>query len=195
MNRIRRKRRRRGCLFVIIIILLIIFALSEAPGKLSEFFFPRDYDNYVKQVCDTYDIDHCLVMAIIREESNFDPNAQSVAGACGLMQLMPDTAMWVAEQAQMEISESDLFVPHHNINIGIWYIRWLIDEHYNENMMAAVVAAYNAGHSTVDSWINNGTWNGSWESLETVPYQETKEYLNRVKRSWEMYKNIYTLEG
>ena len=137
-------------------------------------------------------MDPWLIMAMIREESAFDPSAESSAGACGLMQLMPETAEWVIGQAGFSMTLEDaLWDPRSNIFVGVWYVHWLDLTYYDGNLPGAAIAAYNAGHSHVDEWLASGAWDGTLAEAENIPYAETRRYVQYVYRSYEIYQKLY----
>lgn len=140
---------------------------------------PRQYHAVVHQA------NPALVHAIIRQESRFKPNAISPAGAQGLMQLMPQTALKTAQKTKTRLGS--LSDPHVNVPLGCAHLRELLDK-YKGSMILAI-AAYNAGASAVDEWIQKygdprqlGVDLIDW--IETIPYAETRNYVQRV---WENY--------
>ena len=188
--------KRKGCgcgvlffIFILFVAGLALVALNR--DRIAEYFFPRDYQENVMQIAGEYGMDHWLVMAIIREESGFDPEAVSVAGATGLMQLMPATAEEIINRNNFDFSvEEALLDPVCNIRCGVWYLHWLAEHCYGGSMPAAV-AAYNAGRATVDAWINQGQWDGTLEDIAGIPYAETRQYLQYVYESHYMYQRLY----
>lgn len=133
------------------------YRLIIKDGRDSKYNENR-YDHIIKNLCKKYSVETALVKAIIKAESDFDPNAVSKKGAQGLMQLMPQKAR--------ELSVSDPFDPHENLNGGISYLRNLLDT-FNENI-PLVLAAYNAGENLV------------LKENRVPPYQETRKYIKKV---------------
>lgn len=178
-----------GCLGEIIVAIVLLFGAFwawENREIVAEPLFPRDHLEIVEAQCEQYGLDPWLIMAMIREESRFDDEAVSHAGAYGLMQLLPGTASWVISKSGMDIDpEAALDDAEANIRVGVWYINWL-QERYEGDLYAAV-AAYNAGQSNVDQWLTEGTWDGSLENADQIPYEETANYLRSVWRSYEVY--------
>lgn len=124
------------------------------------------YDHLIAQAADKYEIDPALVKAVIKAESNFNKQAVSPAGACGLMQLMPKTAD--------SLQVADVFHPGNNIEGGVRYLRYLLNL-YQGNLPVAL-AAYNAGEGTVSRY--NG---------QIPPYRETQTYVKRVLSYFNKY--------
>ena len=188
------KRKKRGCgCLGICVLLFLLFTAFLSREQIKEWFFPRDYEEAVTEICAPYGIDPWLVMAIIREESGFDPEAGSTAGACGLMQLMPTTAEWVIRQAGFSIAtEQALTDPYWNIAVGVWYLDWLMEWYGGGDALPMAVAAYNAGYTTVDEWQKSDQWDGSLENAEEIPYAETRQYVKYVYRSYALYQKLYT---
>lgn len=189
-----RRRRKRGCGCGVWLLLLVILALCLLwfrQDDVKEFCFPREYERAVEKYAREYDLDKWLVMAVIREESGYDITASSHKGATGLMQLMPATAEWIVEKADFDFSAEEILSdPICNIQAGCWYLDWLRDAHYPDNMVC-VIASYNAGASTVDSWLSEGIWDGTLEDVDRIPYDETRQYVEYVFRSYETYKILY----
>jgi soluble lytic murein transglycosylase len=132
--------------------------------------------------------DPYLAAAVIREESQYDARAVSRVGAIGLMQLMPTTAQAVAQRNGGAVSRNDLFDHETNIRYGVRYLEQLLGQ-FNGNLVHAV-AAYNAGPPIVTSWIQKFGDKEPDEFVESIPYQETRQYVRRVLRSYREYRRL-----
>ncbi|VAX17569.1 Soluble lytic murein transglycosylase precursor [hydrothermal vent metagenome] len=144
------------------------------------------------------DIDPFLVLAVIRQESAFDPKALSPANARGLMQLIPRTAKRIYEKLEMDKNSGApfhpdaLFDPKVNIALGVSHLAELIS--FYNGSPAPALAAYNAGRKAVDRWLKINSDKPEDEFIENIPYSETGEYVKRVIRNWILYKRIYNPE-
>jgi soluble lytic murein transglycosylase len=136
-----------------------------------------------------FNVDPLLIWAVMREESRYDPTAVSYVGARGLMQLMPSTQTWIAEQMAQEYAPGDAFHPEPNIRMGAWYLRYLLD-HFKGDLDLAIMA-YNGGAASVDSWQKDPLVTDRDDLLRWVGYGETREYLERVSLSYRVYQELY----
>jgi soluble lytic murein transglycosylase len=138
-------------------------------------------------------VDPFLVAAIIREESQYDWRAVSRVGAIGLMQVMPATANEVAQRHRLpDVTRDDLFDQETNIRIGVRYIGQLLAR-FSGNLVHAV-AAYNAGPIAVESWVVAYRGRSDDEFVELIPFQETRQYVKRVLRSYREYVRLNGLQ-
>jgi soluble lytic murein transglycosylase len=134
-------------------------------------------------------VDPYLIAAIIREESQYDWKAVSRVGAIGLMQVMPDTANAVAQRNGFpSITRDDLFDQETNIRIGVYYVQRLLEQ-FSDNVVQTI-AAYNAGPSAVENWMTLHGRRSQDEFVELIPYQETRQYVKRVLRSYREYLRL-----
>jgi soluble lytic murein transglycosylase len=160
--------------------------------------YPIRYQENIQLAAKTAQVDPLLVASVIRVESKFHSEDVSHAGAIGLMQLMPETASWIATKMQKDnanlyaatIRQSrNLAEPASNIMLGSWYIHYLTDQ-FNGNEIAAV-AAYNAGPKRVGDWLSTREWNGSLETINEIPVGETRHFVDRVFYNYALYHRIY----
>ncbi len=155
---------------------------------MHQFLYPFAYKEIVEQIAKKYEIDPLLVLSIIREESRFDPYAKSVAGALGLMQLMPATAQQFDQNLKLGINNSkDILDIENNLQIGIYYLNRLIKDF---GSYTYAIAAYNAGEDNVKKWLKNGRYRSIDEFIEDIPYDETRNYVKKVITAFFEYKRI-----
>ncbi|MFQ5513454.1 MAG: transglycosylase SLT domain-containing protein [Myxococcota bacterium] len=152
--------------------------------------WPRPFDSWVRRAVEEFGFDPALVYAVMREESTYRPGAESPAGAIGLMQIIPPTAGRIARTLKVPVFEpSSLFDPATNIRFGTYYLKSLKERFRGSAPLA--IAAYNAGPEAVDGWIARDGVQPSDAFVESVPYGETRRYLRRVLRSYQVYRLLY----
>jgi len=133
-----------------------------------------------------YKVDPLLTVAVIKVESNFNPNAKSKKGAIGLMQIMPLTAKELSEKYLnlKDFSEEKLYNPEYNIMLGVFYIKILSDM-FNNNINL-VLASYNAGLGNVQKWHQENPII-EYDSYE-MPFKETKNYVSKIDKIYTTLK-------
>lgn len=147
--------------------------------------YPLAFWPVVESVSKRFDLDPFLILSIIREESRFEPEARSPAGAIGLMQLMPSTASRLIKKANLEMKQyKDLKDIKTNIGIGTFYMKELLKDFQS---MAAAIAAYNAGEERVRNWVTAGNYRSVDEFIEDIPYDETRDYVKKVLTTYLNY--------
>jgi len=159
------------------------------PRFLSQVVLPLKYTDLIDRYCEEYKLDGALVLALIREESFFRPDAVSPANANGLMQLLLETARQVAYSHRMKVFRTDLFDPETNIRLGTEYLKNLLDK-YNGKLPLAL-AAYNAGWERVDEWMNRFGTVKDDEFIEMIPFTETRNYVKNILRNYFYYRFYY----
>ncbi len=139
---------------------------------------------------EAFHIDPRFVMAVIRAESSFDPNDLSTSGAVGLMQITKGTYADIKSDLQLEEDYEDLFDPEFNVKCGTYYLHW-IDERIDG--MAEIVAAYNAGLSTVQQWLADPAISPDGKTLivENIPIETTRRYVGYVLQYYEEYSEQF----
>ena len=154
--------------------------------KLHDFWYPRAYWDTVREVSEKYDFDPFVALSVIREESRFDAEARSIAGARGLMQIMPGTAYRLDKHLNIGINRvSKINNVQNNVHLGVYYLKSLFAEFES---LAHVLAAYNAGEIVVRKWDKNGNYRSVDEFIEDIPYPETRNYVKKVITSYFQYK-------
>ncbi len=167
--------------------------LREKESSIWELAYPRPYWQQLKNYSNQAGIDPYFALAIMREESHFDPKALSSSKAMGLMQLMLATAKDVAKRNKIRLDKKeDIFTPKINIKLGTFYLGRLAKKFQSELIYTA--GGYNAGPHNMKKWINR--WNGITldKFVEEIPFNETRNYVKRVYRSYKIYNQIYRLQ-
>jgi len=161
---------------------------EPVPQVLWNVAYPTGYLSTIRAHAGSL-VDPYLVTAIIREESQYDARAVSRVGAVGLMQLMPGTAQTVARRLGLpNVIRDELFDQETNIRVGIGYLKQLLQQ-FSGNVILAV-AAYNAGPPAVSTWAAKNGDKEPDEFVELIPYQETRQYVKRVLRSYREYHRL-----
>lgn len=175
---------------IILIIIIGAFALYNNISWFMKYIYPLKYEESVIRYATEYNVDPYLVASVIKVESNFSPKAVSTQGAIGLMQLMPETALWAAEKMGIQnIDISDINNPDLNIRIGTWYLASLLNE-FDDNIILAL-AAYNGGRGNVAEWQAQGSFEE--KTIDEIPFSETRNFVAKVIKSYEWYKRLYKL--
>ncbi|MEW5746734.1 MAG: transglycosylase SLT domain-containing protein [Nitrospirota bacterium] len=161
--------------------------IAKVPYRedLHAFFYPVAYWPEVEEAARARGIDPYLVLSVMREESRFAPDARSIAGALGLMQLMPQTARQLNRNAGVRLSQSsDLYDPTVNIQLGAYYLSHLVNK---MGSIPLALAAYNGGEDAVNDWLGKGTYKTIDEFIEDIPYDETRDYVKKVMTTYFEY--------
>ena len=181
--------------FLLIIILLlaaslVLFKIVRVQDVILKYIYPTKYSEYVEKYSEENGLDKYLVYAIIKAESNFNPDVTSSSDAKGLMQLMEETAIERSNIIDDETVEThDLYDPETNIRLGTSYFSYLLGI-YNGNTVLAITA-YNAGLGNVEQWIKDGIIRSDGSDIENIPYTETSNYVRKILRDYQMYLKIY----
>ena len=168
----------------------------EAEQKAIDVQYPLMYRDLIVSISSEYNLAPSLIAAVIMNESSFRPDALSSVGAKGLMQLMPDTAEWIAHKLRLSDYRIDqLDVPDTNIRFGCWYLNYL-STLFNGDPLC-VVCAYHAGQGEISSWLANPLYssNGTALNYNSLPEGPTKRYAGRVIRDYGIYKAKYFNPG
>lgn len=174
----------------IFIVLMIVFFIAHYPLTEKNFIYPFPYREKVEQHAAEYRVDKYLAVSVMKVESNFTEGAISRSGAVGLMQIMPETAEWIAYRLEEEKPTiSDLHESGRNIKYGIWYLSDLEKEFYENDILA--LAAYNAGRGNVRKWMEQKEWGKNFSDIEAIPYLETRQYVKKVLACREKYNELY----
>jgi soluble lytic murein transglycosylase len=191
-------RRRRSLGLVVGAAVLVIGAVISVVGlplareAINELSLPLTNAAIIRQQASEKHLDPALIAAVIYAETKFDPRPSS-AGAEGLMQLMPQTAEFLAHRSGgVDFHVSDLATPRVNIAYGSYYLRYLID-HYGGNIVDAL-AAYNAGEANVDRWVARARARGHPLTVQEIPFDQTRLYVQKVLTEQRDYRRVYAKE-
>ena len=190
-GRIRRAGRRTlGTLAALALVaLLAVIIVSEVDHAVSRLGLPLTDAEVIRKQASEKRLDPALVAAVIYAESKFEPRPSS-AGAEGLMQILPETAYFIAHlSGGTRFTAGDLATPSINVAYGTYYLRYLLD-HYTGNEMLAV-AAYNAGLANVDRWVAQAHAEGKTLAVAAIPFPETRAYVERVLGAQQDYRASY----
>ena len=175
-------------LFILSAVLLWIIAMLVTE-KIEKRIYPLKYESSIQRCCTEYDLEEDLIAAVIFTESSWREDAISPKGAVGLMQIMPSTGEWIAQkQEQTDYTDTKLLQPELNIEYGCWYLRYLLDK-YEQNTRYALIA-YNAGPGNLDKWLCDTEYSENG-MLHCIPFRQTEEYVEKIERAREKYKEIY----
>jgi soluble lytic murein transglycosylase len=163
--------------------------LSSLPRTYWEGLFPKPYWTDLKKSSSENALDPYLVASLIRQESAFNPNAVSNKNAVGLMQLLPKVGKGVAKQEKIKhFSATQLFTPSMNLQLGTRYFRSMVDKF---GAFEYALAAYNAGSDRVQDWLGYGKYRDVQEFVESIPFTETREYVQAIMRNTNLYRQLY----
>ncbi len=148
--------------------------------------YPIKYKETVFEYADGYGLSRALVFAVIKTESGFNRNAVSSAHAKGLMQITDETGRYIAKRLGRE--KYDLFDPETNVAFGCYYLKYLLIRFKDEK---TAIAAYNAGEGKVSLWLLDKDYSADGQKLDRTPFRETERYLEKIYRSFEIYRKLY----
>jgi soluble lytic murein transglycosylase len=164
--------------------------IPDLPRPYWEALFPKAYWTDLRKYSLLNGLDPYLVASLIRQESEFNALALSRANAVGLMQLLPKTGKTVAKQVKLKgYSAPQLYTPAVNLELGTRYFKEMVDK-YNGQFEYAL-AAYNAGTDRVGDWLGQGHYRDPQEFVESIPFTETREYVQAILRNANVYRQLY----
>jgi soluble lytic murein transglycosylase len=173
-------------------VLATAFAVSRIDTAVRKLALPLNHAEVIREQAAKKHINPALIAAVIYAESKFDPRP-STAGAEGLMQILPDTAEYIAHlSGGTRFVASDLATPSINVAYGSYYLRYLLDHYRGDEMLA--LAAYNAGLANVDSWVAHAGAAGRRLTMDAIPFTETRAYVRRVLDAQRAYRLTYPRE-
>ena len=174
------------CVVVVAVAIAAVYYGVVAQKNL----YMLNYREEISLFSEKYQVDPFIISAMIYCESTFRSDAVSSVGAVGLMQIMPATGEWLAGKLKIgDYSENMLLRPSINIEMGCYYMRFLLDR-YDGDLVCAV-AAYHSGQGTVDGWRSNPEISEDGKTLHNIPEGETRKYTTRVINATEIYRKLY----
>jgi soluble lytic murein transglycosylase len=186
-------RRRRIALVTFIglisLVVIIPLALPLFRKAVNDLTLPLAYSDVIRQQAAEKHLDPALIAAVIYAETKFDPRPSS-AGAQGLMQILPQTAEFLAHRSgATTFTISDLATPEVNIAYGSYYLRYLMDRYGGQEFLA--LAAYNGGETNVDRWLAQQRQEGRPLTISEIPFPQTQAYVQKVLRAQRQYRQTY----
>ena len=177
---------KKGIIIVGIVLITLFFGTKY---YLKEYLFPFKHEEYIMKYSKEYNLDPLFVLSVIKAESKFKSDAVSTKDARGLMQITEDTGEWIAIQMGLDDYSTDkLYEEEYNIRMGCWYLNDLENEFSSQSL---VIAAYNAGRGTVNGWLSDSKYSEDGKTLTYIPYEETKNYVDKVNTYYKIYKFLY----
>jgi len=165
--------------------------ITDMPSWAWNILFPKPYWNELTRYANANGLDPYLVASLIRQESEFNPQAVSHANAWGLMQLLPPVGKKMAKEVRLRhFSQDQLTDPNVNIQLGTRYFKEIVDSFGGQVQFA--LAAYNAGSDRVKSWQEQGPYRDIHEFVEAIPFSETREYVQAIMRNATVYRLLYS---
>lgn len=162
--------------------------ISEIPNEAWRAAFPLPYEPDLRDAAARNLLDPMLVAGLVRQESAFESKAMSRAGAIGLMQVMPKTALKVSRQLRVRYRHAELTDPRYNLQLGSRYLANLIESFGTPE---SALAAYNAGEDHVMEWTTGQNYLETPEFVESIPFTETRDYVQIVIRNAQVYRQVY----
>lgn len=192
-----RRTKTHGRLYSWLLLLGVLLVIGFGGWKIwssdtvqMRFVYMWDYQQDIVTYSKKNNVDPFLVAAIIKNESNFKHDAVSKVGAVGLMQIMPETGRWIAEQMGLEnYQDSDLYQTRKNIRMGCWYVGEL--EHEFQHNLVLLMVAYNAGRGQTHEWMQENSWDYNFNDIKSIPYPDTREYVAKVMQDRDKYYLLY----
>jgi soluble lytic murein transglycosylase len=165
-------------------------ALESAPQRFWQLAFPLPYESMLIRHSSSRELDPYFVAALVRQESEFNVRAVSPARAYGLTQVLPSTGRQLSRRLGLgSFRTAMLFDPDVNLQLGTEYLRDLLDR--NGGRQEAALAAYNAGQTRVNQWSSWFEYREPVEFIETIPFTETRTYVQAVLRNAHVYRRLY----
>jgi soluble lytic murein transglycosylase len=176
-----------------LVVVAVLSLVEPADHAVKEITLPLRHEDIIRQQAADKKVDPTLIAAVIYTESRFRDQTSHV-GAKGLMQIMPETADYIARKSGgTQFTRADLATPQINIAYGTWYLRYLLTKYHGNTILT--LAAYNAGEGKVDEWWRSASSRGEkFRVADHIPFKETRDYVGRVLDARAEYRKTYARE-
>lgn len=181
----------RNILIVFVILLFLAIFIAYICAWIGSSRYPLAFGDKINAMSEKYDLPSTLIAGIVKTESDFDEDVIASDGGMGLMQLMPETAQWCAQQMGIPYEEEKLLDADYNLDMGSFYLSYLINHYQNEGI---AIIAYNAGLGNMDEWLADGTITTDPQTWDNVPFTISRNYIKRVRRAQNVYEAFYGRE-
>lgn len=180
------------------ILVLLLLALAATllftcfRERIDHWEYPMKYQEYVTYYADKYSIDPLMLYSFIRTESNFNPKAESNAGARGLMQITEVTFDWIKSKIAPteDLTFNSLYDPETNIRFGCYFVSYCLLRYQDD--LATAAAAYHSGWGTVDELLAQPEYSADGKTLDHYPYPQMRQYVKKITESYQRYQEIYS---
>ncbi len=168
----------------------LAYPIDSMPRRYWELLYPLPWRRQIESYARARDLDPYLVAGLIRQESEFNPGAISSARARGLMQIMLATGRQLGRSVGLtRLTATQLYVPETSLKLGTLHLRRVLDQY--EGRLEPALAGYNAGENRADRWLDWNTFSDPAEFVESIPFTETRGYVQAVLRNAALYRKIY----
>lgn len=180
------------------ILVLLLLALAATllftcfRERIDHWEYPMKYQEYVTYYADKYSIDPLMLYSFIRTESNFNPKAESNAGARGLMQITEVTFDWIKSKIAPteDLTFDSLYDPETNIRFGCYFVSYCLLRYQDD--LATAAAAYHSGWGTVDELLAQPEYSADGKTLDHYPYPQMRQYVKKITESYQRYQEVYS---
>ena len=172
------------------VVLVLLIVLYNCVVLTAQTLYPKRYSDLVEKAATELQVEPILLYALIETESGFDKDAVSDAGAMGLTQITPETFQWLQTKTKTSYDDEALFEPEISIYFGGFFIKLLLEEFEN---VEVAFAAYHAGRGQVNEWLCDPRYSPDGETLETIPFKDTANYVEKINKNIKKYNNIYDM--
>ncbi len=184
-----KKRVRLKVVAFVLLFCAAVAAISAVSWRSAlKLMHPKEYTLLVDSYAAQYGLDADLVYAVIKTESSFDEEAVSSANAKGLMQITPETFLWLQTKLHETRGEEELMEPEVAIQYGCFFLKLLMEEFGDEQ---TALAAYHQGRGKVNSWLREAENSADGKTLDRIPSQETGHYIDKVTKAKAVYEKLY----